>query len=300
MEKKTFRDIKKTSKEAANIIITGLAFDENTSIGKGASFAPAHLRLLTKSIPGVTKDAKLLDRVKLFDNGDFTRLENESIKAFFSRVEKETLSLFSAHQFNIFIGGDHSVNIPLVSAFLNYAQAKGKIPVYIHLDAHPDLMDVYLDNPLSHATPVRRHLERGLKEENLVMVGLRGFEAEEVDFFAKHPQVLLYTATGVKTKGIKAIGEEIKAKFSDDKYVIYFSYDIDANDPSFAPGTGTPEAFGLSSDETLYFALEMSKLHNTIAMDIVEISPPLDQNDITSWLALKTLYEVIYEKTRNL
>lgn len=300
MAKETFRDIKKTSKEKANIIFTGIAFDENTSIGKGASYAPLHLRNLSKNIPGVTKDALLLDSVNLFDNGDFVRNKDESIKDFFKRVEKEVRPLFNRKQFNIFIGGDHSVNIPLVSAFLDFAKDENKIPVYIHLDAHPDLMDVYLDNSLSHATPVRRHLDKGLKSNDLVMVGLRGFEAEEVTFFAAHPEIKLYSASAVKTRGIKEIVSEIKATFADDKYLIYFSYDIDANDPAFAPGTGTPEAFGLTSDETLYFALEISKLSNTIAMDIVEISPPLDQNDITSWLALKTLYEIFNEKTRKL
>lgn len=298
MGKETFRDIQKIVRNKANIIFTGIAFDENTSIGKGASFAPDHLRELSKSIPGVTKDAEFLTNVRLFDNGDFIRQKDETIKQFFARIQKESQSLYGHEQFNIFIGGDHSVNIPLVAGFLVYAKAVGKIPVYIHLDAHPDLMDVYLGNSLSHATPVRRHLDAGLEHENLVMAAIRGFEAEEVIFFAKHPEIKLYKASTIKERGIKEIVEEIKNRFGDDKYVIYFSYDIDATDPSFAPGTGTPEAFGLSSDDTLHFALEISKLPNTIAMDIVEISPPLDHNDTTSWLALKTIYEIFYEKTR--
>lgn len=298
MGKEIFRDIEKTHKNTANVILTGIAFDENTSIGKGASFAPLHLRNLSKDIPGVTKDAKLLTNVKLFDNGDYARHEDENIEQFFSRVQKETKSLYSHDQFNIFIGGDHSVNIPLVASFIAYAKAVGKIPVYIHLDAHPDLMDEYLSNKLSHATPVRRHLDAGLKSENLALIGLRGFEKEEVEFFLEHPEVQVYSATTVKTRGINEIVEEIKKRYSHDMYVIYFSYDIDANDPSFAPGTGTPEAFGMTSDETLYLALEICSLSNTIAMDIVEISPPLDLNDITSWLGLKTIYEIIYEKTR--
>lgn len=223
MAKETFRDIEKISKGIANFIITGIAFDENTSIGKGARYAPHHLRDLTKSIPGVTKEGKLLDNVRLFDNGDFTRYEDESIVDFFARIEKEVKPLFNSDQFNLFLGGDHSVNIPLVKAFLSFAKKEGKIPVYIHLDAHPDLMDRYLDNSLSHATPVRRHLDEGLEGENLVMVGLRGFEAQEVYFFALHPEINVYNATSVKEKGIKAVVEEIKEKFNDDKYLIYFS-----------------------------------------------------------------------------
>ena len=75
-------------------------------------------------------------------------------------------------------------------------------------------------------------------------------------------------------------------------YVCYLSYDIDANDPSFAPGTGTPEAFGLDSYKLMKFIKTLFKKLNIAAMDIVEVSPPLDVNNITSWLALKTLYEI--------
>lgn len=74
--------------------------------------------------------------------------------------------------------------------------------------------------------------------------------------------------------------------------MIYLSYDIDANDPSFAPGTGTPEAFGLNSNELMLFIKELFINLPIKAMDIVEVSPPLDSNDITSWLSLKTLYEI--------
>ena len=75
--------------------------------------------------------------------------------------------------------------------------------------------------------------------------------------------------------------------------MIYLSYDIDANDPSYAPGTGTPEAFGLPSVMTLKIIMNIVEKLNVCAMDFVEISPRLDSNDITTWLGLKTLYEVI-------
>jgi hypothetical protein len=78
-----------------------------------------------------------------------------------------------------------------------------------------------------------------------------------------------------------------------DEYMIYLSYDIDANDPSFAPGTGTPEAFGLNSIKLMNFIKVLFKNLPIKVMDIVEISPVLDTNNITSWLALKTIYEVL-------
>ena len=90
----------------------------------------------------------------------------------------------------------------------------------------------------------------------------------------------------------KRMLDEIISKYQDEKYVIYLSYDIDANDPSYAPGTGTPEAFGLNSFDLMEFIKSLFVNLNIKAMDMVEISPSLDINDITSWLGLKTLYEI--------
>ena len=87
----------------------------------------------------------------------------------------------------------------------------------------------------------------------------------------------------------------ITNKYNSDKYLVYISYDIDANDPSYAPGTGTPEAFGLTSKETMKLITSLVRNLNVDALDIVEVAPPLDVNNITSWLALKTLYEVFNE-----
>ena len=81
-------------------------------------------------------------------------------------------------------------------------------------------------------------------------------------------------------------------KYSNKKYLVYLSYDIDANDPAYAPGTGTPEAFGLTNFETATLICGIVGGLNVDTMDMVEIAPPLDVNNITSWLGLKTLYEV--------
>ena len=86
--------------------------------------------------------------------------------------------------------------------------------------------------------------------------------------------------------------KKLKKRFDNDMYEIYLSYDIDANDPSFAPGTGTPEHFGLKSVDVLKFITNMISSLNVKVMDIVEVSPLLDVNNVTSWLVLKTLLEI--------
>ena len=103
-----------------------------------------------------------------------------------------------------------------------------------------------------------------------------------------------YKQLGLSEKVI-TFGEKVEAELKtrfDDSYAIYLSYDIDINDPSFAPGTGTPEAFGPTSRMVLDLVLGLFDNLPIKAFDIVEVSPKLDTNDITSWLALKTIYEV--------
>lgn len=92
--------------------------------------------------------------------------------------------------------------------------------------------------------------------------------------------------------GIHTFIEILKAKYNGDFYLFYISYDIDANDPAYAPGTGTPEAFGLSNFETMGIVTGIVENFDVDILEIVEVAPPLDVNNITSWLALKTLYEV--------
>lgn len=295
MDKTTFRDIKKASLETANIIIAGIPYDKNTSIGRGAALAPARIRLLSQSIPGVTQDGDELSATLLYDFGDI-EAGNLNTESYFAKVEQSVLPLFKKEALTIFLGGDHSVNIPLFKAFLTYTKKVGKTPVLIHIDAHPDMMENYDNNVYSHATPARYALKHGLDENNLTFIGLRGFEKEEVVYFKEHPAIKVYRASDVFKRGVDQVIAEVVQKYQSADYLIYLSYDIDVNDPSFAPGTGTPEAFGLTSRDTLALLIALTTMPNAQALDIVEISPPLDVNNLTSWLALKTLYEIFYER----
>ena len=94
----------------------------------------------------------------------------------------ESLKRFQTGKFPIFLGGDHSIGIPLQRAFYRFCQEKKKIPVIIHLDAHPDICDVYDDSKYSHACTNRRSLEYGYLHQNLPLIGIRGFELQEVKF----------------------------------------------------------------------------------------------------------------------
>ena len=287
MKKDYFRELLTFDMEDCNVILTGIPYDEGCSCGGGAKLAPKKIRELSSFLPPYSMDGEDLTNIKIFDSGDLVKTNNN----FFEFLKEEACKRFEYNKFPLFIGGDHSVSIPLEQAFYDYALSINKIPTIIHLDAHPDICHFYDGSLYSHACTNKRSIDYGYKPENIVLIGIRGFEGQEIEYFNEHPELKVYTANDCYKLGISKIIEELKLKF-DDRYAIYLSYDIDINDPSCAPGTGTPEAFGPSSRMVLELIIGLFENLNINAMDIVEVSPKLDCNDITSWLALKTLYEV--------
>lgn len=283
-----FRDLMAKSEEEANVFLCGVPYDKNASVGKGASLAPKVMRELSYDLPALDMLGNNLTKVKIADLGDFDGDNFENLK---KNIEKK---LLSKDGFHVILGGDHSIAIASERAFFDDCVRRGKTPVIIHMDAHPDICDVYDGSKYSHACPIFRALEYGYKDENITMVGIRGFEAQEIETFKKHPKLDVFKSFDIKKLGVEALLTLLVSKYRDSKYEIYFSYDIDANDPAYAPGTGTPEAFGLTNFETVAILTGLIANLNVTCLDIVEVAPPLDVNNITSWLALKSLYEVFH------
>lgn len=283
-----FRDLMAKDENEANVFLCGVPFDKNASVGKGASLAPKVIRELSYDLPALDMVGNNLTKVKIHDLGDFCG-------DYFENLQKEIHDkLLTKDGFHIILGGDHSIAIASERAFYDDCLKRGKTPVIIHMDAHPDICDVYEGSKYSHACPIFRALEYGYKDENITMVGIRGFEAQEIETFKKHPKLDVFKSFDIKKLGVEALLTLLVAKYRDPQYEVYFSYDIDANDPAYAPGTGTPEAFGLSNFETVAILTGLIANLNVTCLDIVEVAPPLDVNNITSWLALKSLYEVFH------
>lgn len=292
MENKCFRDLLTGDLKTAKISLLGIPYDKNASVGKGASFAPDNLRALSYHLPALTKDAEDISGFKLYDMGNVVANNDEKVEDYFACVQKEAFRALTLTPYSWYLGGDHSIAIATERAFYDYALSLGKEPVIIHIDAHPDICDIYEGSKYSHACPIRRAIDYGYKTENIVLIGMRGFEAQEVSYFNLHPELKVYSSSYLNANGLNEVIAYLNKTFADDRYLVYLSYDIDANDPSFAPGTGTPEAFGLTSKMVLTLILDIVKNLNVKAMDLVEIAPPLDVNDVTSWLGLKTMYEI--------
>lgn len=285
--------------EDADIVILGIPFDSAVSNRKGTAEAPDRIRELSRILPAVTEEGLLFKNLKVYDN------ENVEItldwEKYFNKVEETATKLLESGKFCIFIGGDHAVTIPLEAAFAKVHKDE-KIGI-IHFDSHPDIIDSYDGHPWSHACTQRRALELDvIKPEGLTFIGLRSFMEEELEYLKKHPEITIINAREIYRKGIAYVLETVKEKYRD--YTkIYMTLDIDVLDPAFAPGTGTPEAGGLSTRELMELVREMVLTLPIAAFDIVEVSPPLDSSDITSWAALKIIYEVfgvVYRKSKPL
>lgn len=284
MNQEYFRGINKTEIEKAKVIFTGLTIDENCSNVVGTKFAPKRFRELSNVLPPYAMDGTFLGNKHIYDSGDINK---------FSDIENKAKEIFKYEGFPIFIGGDHSVSIATEKVFIEQTIKNDLIPVVIHLDAHADIMSIYQGNEISHATTNYHAIKNGLDPNNLVMIGIRSYEDIEIEFLEQHNEITVYGIEKIWAMGIEKMLEDIITKYSNTKYNIYLSLDIDCLDPAYAPGTGTPEAFGLSSKELYQIVLTLFDKLNIKAMDIVEISPTADCNDITTYVGIKLFYEIL-------
>lgn len=275
-----------TGKPDARVGILGIPFDNSVSFRKGAALAPSKIRALSPHVDKITEEGKILSDITICDYGDVER--DLDWQRYFTTVE-ERASQALEHPFTLFIGGDHSVTIPLHAA---YCAKYGKKVGIIQLDAHTDLMNSYEGHKWSHACTARRAIDDlDIEPANYTFIGIRSYVEEEIHYLAKHPEIIVHSARDVYTRGIEVIAHDIIKQMKNHD-PIYLSLDIDCLDPAYAPGTGTPEAGGLRTRELLECLRILFAELPINAMDIVEVSPPLDNSDITSIAALKVIYEM--------
>lgn len=271
---------------AAEIGVLGVPFDSATSFRKGASFAPAKIREITPHVAPATEEGQLLAGLRVRDYGDVSIDLNW--ERYFAAVEARATEVLR-HPLALFLGGDHSVTIPLVAAFSR--TVSGRFGV-IHFDAHPDLVDEFEGHRWSHACTERRVLELpNVEPRHVAFIGLRSWLDEEISFLGAHPQIGVHTARDVYRRGPQAVAEDVAAQLQGVD-AVYFTLDIDGLDPAYAPGTGTPDAGGLSTRELLELLRVIFARLPVRALDIVEVAPPLDPADAASFAAAKVIYEV--------
>lgn len=288
MKSSAWRGLAAEDPARGEILILGVPFDGAVSASRGAAFAPDRLRELSRILPPFTEEGISLESISVGDLGNVpVSLDWEDT---FSRVEQEAAGALETGRFCLFLGGDHSVSIPLICAF-SRRFADAPIGV-VHLDAHCDLMDRYDGHRWSHACTQRRSLELpNMAPERLALVGIRSYEAGELAFLQDHSAITIIGARQLYREGLAAALEKVCRSLSG-AAAVYLSLDIDVLDPAFAPGTGTPEGGGLSTRELLELVRGIFRHLPVRAADLVEISPPLDPSGITAWAALKVIYEI--------
>lgn len=260
--------------------IIGLPYDRSASARQGAALAPARIRHWTHHLTPVTEDRTRLTALSVCDLGDVAI--DDQIRDF-DRARKLIAAL---PNIPILLGGDHSVTIPIFQA--QRERFKGKRLGVLWADAHPDLCDEFDGSRLSHACVLRRGLEFGIDPKNVYMVGLRSWEMQELDLI-ENGGLNVYPMPIIAERGIATVAADVRAKLAACD-AVHISLDIDCLDPAHAPGTGIPDAGGMTLREVLTLIKAMQGLP-LIGLDVVEVSPPLDPSETTVFAALKIIME---------
>ena len=272
-----------------DVAIVGVPFDGGTSYRPGARLGPREVRAQSSLIRPYSYFQKVapFDRLNVADVGDIDA-PPVSIEKCYDVVEVRIGSLMDAGARPIVIGGDHSISLPVLRAL---ARRHGPLAL-VQFDAHIDTWDEYFGGKYFHGTPFRRAIEERIVDPTrFIQVGIRGpmYGEDDFDFHREHGITML-DIEQVKERGVAwAIGEIRRVATGD----AYMTFDIDAVDPAFAPGTGTPEVGGLTSHEAQRLVRGLSGL-SLVGGDIVEVAPPFDgPGQITALLAANLMFEFL-------
>jgi len=270
------------------IALLGIPFDGGTTYRAGTRFGPRHVREQSVLIRpwNPVLNVNPFQKWRIADFGDVS-VNPLSIEDTFRRIEGQMKPLLDAEVRPVSVGGDHSISLPLLRAV---AKKHGPLAL-IQFDAHNDLWDEYFGSRYSHGTPFRRAIEEGLiREGEFLQVGLRGQVYSEHDFdFAKKHKVRMITAEEFHAGGIVPVCKELALLR---EKPVYVTLDIDCIDPAFAPGTGTPQVAGFTSYQIVELVRALQGLQ-IVGCDLVEVSPPYDNGEITSLLASNLLFELL-------
>lgn len=276
----------------AAVALLGIPFDSGVSYRPGARFGPSHVRASSKLLrpynPALDVSPFAVQQVA--DAGDLP-VNPFDITEALDTVESEITRLRDAGSKVLTIGGDHTLALPILRSV---AKDLGPVAV-LHFDAHLDTWDTYFGAPFTHGTPFRRASEEGLIDLHRSMhIGTRGPLYGDQDL--SDDGVLgfqVIRSDDYETDGLAAVIERMRRRLnSNGGGPVYVSVDIDVLDPAHAPGTGTPEAGGMTSRELLN-TLRALVGTNVVGADVVEVAPAYDHAEITGIAAAHVAYELL-------
>jgi len=273
----------------ADVAVLGVPFDSGVSYRPGARFGPGHIRESSRLLRPYNPAAGVapFGSQQVADAGDLA-VSPFSIADAIAAIERGARALLERVPCLLTLGGDHTVALPLLRAL---AAAHGPVAV-VHFDAHLDTWDTYFGADYTHGTPFRRASEEGLLDRSgCIHVGIRGPLYSDADL-AQDGDLgfVVVAAPEADQLGVSGMAQRIADRVGGRP--VYVSVDIDVLDPAHAPGTGTPEAGGLSSRELLGVLRSFGGL-NLIGADIVEVAPAYDHAQITGIAAAHVGYELL-------
>ena len=261
----------------AKIVLFGAGFDGTTSFRPGTRFAPSAIRSESFGIETYSpyQDKDMTD-YSYFDSGDL-ELPFGSVRRTVADIAMRADTILNDGKIPFMIGGEHLVTLGAVMA----AKDKAEDLYIIHFDAHADLRDDYLGQPLSHACVLRRCHEL-VEDGHIFQFGIRSGDREEFVFASEHTEMHKFDFSGLEETVEKLKGKKV-----------YFTLDLDVLDPSVFPGTGTPEAGGVTFDELRKAVTLVCSQLNIVGCDVNELSPHYDQSGASTAVACKIIREML-------
>ncbi len=269
----------------AKFCIAGVPLDLGTTNRAGARFGPAGIRAASVMLrdgahPGSRLDPASLD---IADIGNF-EIALGDIAASYAKIEAQALKI--GHL--LALGGDHGATLPLLRAL---RKRLGKPVALTHFDAHIDTWPTSFGQVLGHGSVFYRAIEEGLVDPaKMIQIGIRSPVDPEIWDWTIGKGVTILDAQTVHTRGPAFVAAEIRRVLGDAP--AYLSFDIDALDPAFAPGTGTPEIGGLATWQVQAILRALGGI-DWIGMDVMEVAPAYDHAEITSLAAATIVWEYL-------
>ena len=265
----------------AAVTIAGIPYDGSAVYRKGAAQAPERIRSLSAVMPPVTEEGRLLAGLSVHDLGDITA--GSSIEQEWQHIADRLAEVPPASLLTV-IGGDHCTAIATLSA---QARRHPGLSV-LWVDAHPDLCDFSRGGRWTCGCALRRAIDAsGIAPERVVIIGGRDYDPEELEYIRDHGMTLVGARELASTPdaALKTVADTLAGK------EVHVSFDIDVLDPAFAPGTEIPSPGGLTTRQALELLHVVGNAAKFVGLDMVEVSPPFDNGNISSLAALKVIFE---------
>ena len=271
--------------------VAGVCWDGSVTNRPGARFGPRAIRAASHMLCDATHPYFDVSPTPFLGDAGDLALPNTGLECMREALPAQVAPLIAAHQM-AWLGGDHSITLPLLRA---YRAHFGRPLAVVHFDAHCDTWTDHFGEPSGHGTWVYEAIQEGLVvRECVTQFGIRSAGERAAREYVRDQGGLIFTARDLRGLASPAqlapFVAQVRARWeANDKPPLYLSFDIDALDPAYAPGTGTPEPGGLSTAQAFTLLEELGALP-FVGMDCVEVAPVYDHQELTSLAAAQIVW----------